>query len=201
MRSGGDAFSAPVHGTDAVDVDHAARDIGEQLGRVEAPERFLRNEQRLPDDRGGVLHFLEPLGGRRPQPHRGERRLDRVRRPILAEAGGPWAALLGLFLLPVMVTAAPIYAGAVWGNWYPLKVTGDVVVPGGGHGTEALRYYVAVFLLASPCVPFLLLADRVGRAQMTASRMLVYTIASAALAVSVAAIFVVLVQATRHGAM
>ena len=186
--------------------------------------------------------------------------------------------MLGLFLFPVMLTAAPIYAGAVWGNWYPLKVTisglvlaggfaaaggalmglrrrrtaaaergyahplmtrvffgvahgwlalaglvtvagwagvylrseapGDVwtyfwenVIPGGGHGAEALRYYFTALLLASPCVPFFLLADRVSRAQMTASRMLAYAIVSMGLAVSVTAIFVVLVQATRRGAM
>jgi hypothetical protein len=49
MRSGGDALSAPVHCTHSVDVDFAAGDVGEQLRRIEPPERFLRNEQRLPD--------------------------------------------------------------------------------------------------------------------------------------------------------
>ena len=54
MRSGGDALGAPVHGTYSVDVDHAARDVREQLRRIEAPKRFLREQQGLPDDRSDV---------------------------------------------------------------------------------------------------------------------------------------------------
>ena len=38
MRSGGDRLLASVHRTYAVDVDLAARDVGEQLRRVEPPE-------------------------------------------------------------------------------------------------------------------------------------------------------------------
>src|SRR5215475_8331863 len=35
MRSGGDLLVASVHNTYSVDVDHAARQVGEQLGRIE----------------------------------------------------------------------------------------------------------------------------------------------------------------------
>src|SRR5262249_33324988 len=41
---------------------------------------------------------------------------------ILHEAVGPWAALLGGLFFPFMITVAPLYAVAVWGAWYPLKV-------------------------------------------------------------------------------
>jgi len=46
----------------SVDVDLAARDVREQLRRVEAPEGLLRNEQGIPDHGRRVLNFLEPLG-------------------------------------------------------------------------------------------------------------------------------------------
>ena|SRR5437867_1827855 len=53
MRSGGDLIVSPVHGTHTVDINHAARDVREQLRGVETPEGLLRDEQRLPDhDRG-----------------------------------------------------------------------------------------------------------------------------------------------------
>src|SRR5438034_6947874 len=52
-----------------------------QLGRVQPPERLLRDEQRLPNHRGRVLHLLEAFGRGRPQPDRREGRLHRVRRP------------------------------------------------------------------------------------------------------------------------
>src|SRR5215813_7627885 len=81
MRSVGDLLVASVHNTYSVDVDHAARQVGEQLGRIEPAEGFLCDQQRLPDHGRRVLHLLEPLGRGRPEPHRGERRLDWVRRP------------------------------------------------------------------------------------------------------------------------
>ncbi len=37
-----------------VDVDDAVGNVGQQLGRVEAPEGLLRDEQGLPDHRGRV---------------------------------------------------------------------------------------------------------------------------------------------------
>src|SRR5215472_1643990 len=40
MRSGGDLLVASVHNTYSVDVDHAARQVGEQLGRIEPAEGF-----------------------------------------------------------------------------------------------------------------------------------------------------------------
>src|SRR5215468_9708203 len=40
MRSGGDLLVASVHNTYPVDVDHAARQVGEQLGRIEPAEGF-----------------------------------------------------------------------------------------------------------------------------------------------------------------
>src|SRR5437016_1307962 len=81
MSSGGGLPLALVHRTYSVDVHDPARDVGKQLRRVQPPERLLRDEQRLPDHRGCVLHLLEALGRGRPQPHRGEGRLHRVRRP------------------------------------------------------------------------------------------------------------------------
>src|SRR6266568_2637509 len=78
---GGGLPLALVHRTYSVDVHDPARDVGKQLRRVQPPERLLRDEQRLPDHRGGVLHLLEALGRGRPQPHRGEGRLHRVRGP------------------------------------------------------------------------------------------------------------------------
>src|SRR5262252_1851605 len=70
----------------SVDVDHPARDVGEQLGRIEPAEGFLRDQRRLPDHGRRVLHLLEPLGRGRPEPHRGERRLDWVRRPEVLDS-------------------------------------------------------------------------------------------------------------------
>src|SRR5438034_8630548 len=81
MRSGGGLPLALVHGTYSVNVHDPARDVGKQLRRVQPPERLLRDEQRLPDHRGCVLHLLEALGRGRPQPHHGEGRLHRVRGP------------------------------------------------------------------------------------------------------------------------
>src|SRR5215472_16219418 len=75
MRSGGDFLLASVHSTYSADVDHAARDVGEQLGRIEPAEGLLRDQQRLPDHGRRVLHLLEPLGRGRLEPHGGERRL------------------------------------------------------------------------------------------------------------------------------
>ena len=40
MRSGGDLLVASVHNTYSVDVDQAARDVGEQFGRIEPAEDF-----------------------------------------------------------------------------------------------------------------------------------------------------------------
>src|SRR5437867_3386203 len=81
MRSGGDALGASVHCTNSVEIHDAARDVREQLRRVEPPEHLFCDEQRLPDHRRRVLHLFETLGRGRPQPHRRERRLHRVRRP------------------------------------------------------------------------------------------------------------------------
>ena len=75
MRSGRDLLLASVHSTYSVDVDNAARDVGEQLGGIEPAEGFLRDQQRLLDHGRGALHLLEPLGRGRPEPHRRERRL------------------------------------------------------------------------------------------------------------------------------
>src|SRR5437879_13291169 len=86
MRSGGGLPLALVHRTYSVDVHDPARDVGKQLRGVETPERLLRDEQRLPDHRGCVLHLLEALGRGRPQPHRGEGRLHRVRGPEMLPA-------------------------------------------------------------------------------------------------------------------
>ena len=41
MRSGGDLLIEPVHCTYSVDVFDTVRDIGKQLGRIEAPEGVL----------------------------------------------------------------------------------------------------------------------------------------------------------------
>src|SRR5438094_236184 len=81
MRSGGDALGPSVHCANSVDVHGSTRDVGEQFRRVEASERLLGDEQRLPDHRRRVLDLLESLGRGRPQPHRREGRLHRVRRP------------------------------------------------------------------------------------------------------------------------
>src|SRR5499427_10147031 len=81
MRSGGDLLVASIHNTYSIDIDQTARDVGEQFGRIEPAEGFLRDQQRLPDHGRRVLHLLEPLDRGRPEPHRGERRLDWVRRP------------------------------------------------------------------------------------------------------------------------
>src|SRR5215467_15479555 len=81
MRSGGDRLLASVYRTYAVDVDLAARDVGEQLRRVEPPERLLCDAQGLPDHRPRILHLLEALGRGRPTAPRCERRLDRIRCP------------------------------------------------------------------------------------------------------------------------
>src|SRR5262249_54245381 len=70
MRSGGDLLVASVHNTYSVDVDQAPRDVGEQFGRIEPAEGFLRGQPRLPDHGRRVLHLLEPLGRGRPEPHR-----------------------------------------------------------------------------------------------------------------------------------
>src|SRR5215471_3877094 len=67
MRSGGDLLVASVHNTYSVDVDQTARDVGEQFGRIEPAEGFLRDQQRLPDHGRRVLHLLEPLGRGRPE--------------------------------------------------------------------------------------------------------------------------------------
>jgi hypothetical protein len=64
-----------------VNVRHAFRDFGEQLGRIEPPEGLFGDQQGLPDDRRRVLDSFESLGSRGPQPDGGERRLDRIRRP------------------------------------------------------------------------------------------------------------------------
>jgi hypothetical protein len=53
----GDSLRASVHSTHSVDVHDPARDIGQQLRRVEPPERLLRDEQPLPDDGRRVLHL------------------------------------------------------------------------------------------------------------------------------------------------
>ena len=42
--SGSGLVVSPVHCTHAVDVDHAARNVGEQLRRVEPPEGLLADE-------------------------------------------------------------------------------------------------------------------------------------------------------------
>jgi hypothetical protein len=52
-----------------VDVDDAVGDVGQQLARVEPPERSLGDQQGLPNDCRGVLHLFLYR----------ERRLDRVR--------------------------------------------------------------------------------------------------------------------------
>src|SRR5215470_2838007 len=62
MKSGGALLVASVHNTYSVDVDHAARDVGEPLGRIEPAEGCLCDQQRLPDHGRRVLHLLEPLG-------------------------------------------------------------------------------------------------------------------------------------------
>jgi len=54
---GGGLVVSPVHRTHTVDVDHAARDVREQLRGVEPLEGLLRDEQRLLDHRRRVLHL------------------------------------------------------------------------------------------------------------------------------------------------
>jgi hypothetical protein len=66
--------SLAVNGRDALS------DFGQQLGRVEPPERALGDQQSLPDDRRRILDLLVALRRRRAQPDGREGRLDRVRR-------------------------------------------------------------------------------------------------------------------------
>jgi len=61
MRSGGGLVVSPAHCTHAVDIDHAACDVREQLRRVEPPESLLRDEQRLLDHCCRVSTFLKRL--------------------------------------------------------------------------------------------------------------------------------------------
>src|SRR5262245_64623078 len=49
----------------------AARDVREQLGRVEPPGGVLRNEQGLPDDSGRALHPLDRKSTRLNSSHLG----------------------------------------------------------------------------------------------------------------------------------
>ena len=41
---------------------------------------------------------------------------------IVNEVLGPVAAFLSLIIFPVVLAVAPIYALAVWGNWFPITV-------------------------------------------------------------------------------
>jgi hypothetical protein len=50
---------------------------------------------------------------------------------ILLTAGGVLLLLAGLFLFPFAMTIAPFYAGVMWGDWHPLRVTiaGALMMP------------------------------------------------------------------------
>src|SRR5262249_52886888 len=61
----------------------------EQLRPLESSEGGLRNLQHLPDQRRGVLDFLEAFGRCRTQLHGGKRRLDHVSRTKM------WPVLTG----------------------------------------------------------------------------------------------------------
>src|SRR2546428_462840 len=112
MRSGGGALSAPVHCTDTVDVDHPARDVGEQLGRVEPPERFRRDEQRLPDHR-----CCFGSGNSAASPHR----MPRCPSPIIS-FGGPTLQRCSEIRSPSKISLGCRFLGeGTWGyaksNW------------------------------------------------------------------------------------
>lgn len=81
MRSGGGEFAPPHHHTHSFGADSSARDVREQLSRIEPPGRVLGDEQDLPDHRRRVLELLEPLGGGDPQAGCREGALHLVRRP------------------------------------------------------------------------------------------------------------------------
>src|SRR5206468_2378623 len=66
---------------------------------------LLRDQQRLPDDGGRVLDLLESFGGGGAQPHRGERRLDHVRRPEMLPVL-LWERVEGHQPLPVFLEPA-----------------------------------------------------------------------------------------------
>ena len=62
----------------AVDEGSSREDFLYEVGRIQASESLLGYQQHLPDHRGGVVYFLEALGGVGSQPHRGEGGLDRI---------------------------------------------------------------------------------------------------------------------------
>ncbi len=57
---------------------------------------------------------------------------------IVNQAAGFWGVVIGFFIFPVTLAAAPWYALVAWGTWFPL-----VVVYGGGISATIL------FVLAS----------------------------------------------------
>src|SRR3990172_9147926 len=73
-RSGG-SLPGSYRDLHSVDVLCAVVDLLQQLWGVQSPEPLLGDQQHLPDDRGRVLHSLEPFRCIRPQPEGGEGRL------------------------------------------------------------------------------------------------------------------------------
>lgn len=50
---------------------------------------------------------------------------------IINQAAGFWGVVIGFFIFPVTLVAAPWYALVAWGTWFPL-----IVVYGGGIGAS-----------------------------------------------------------------
>lgn len=79
MGSGGNLLPGDAMLLDSIYVLSAGIDGRQQLRRVQAPKRLLRDLQDFPDQRRGGLDPLVALPRRRPQPHGGKGRLDHVR--------------------------------------------------------------------------------------------------------------------------
>lgn len=52
---------------------------------------------------------------------------------IVNYAAGFWGVVIGFFIFPVTLCAAPWYALVEWGTWYPL-----IIIYGGGLFSSAL---------------------------------------------------------------
>lgn len=49
---------------------------------------------------------------------------------IINQAAGFWGVVVGVFLFPVTLMAAPWYAGVAWGNWFPFLIFYGGVIAG-----------------------------------------------------------------------
>ena len=72
MSSGGAQVSGRTDDADAGAVDHAVVHYGAEVRGAQLAEVSLDDQQRFPDQRRRVLHFLDPRCGGRAEPdHRG----------------------------------------------------------------------------------------------------------------------------------